>query len=76
MQKVERKQHTDRRRGRLTAVLLCALLLIAFVTAGILLTRRAEEMWIGEDHISRCWMNVKELADRGVAVLEGGEADE
>lgn len=43
MQKVERKQHTDRRRGRLTAVLLCALLLIAFVTAGILLTRRAEE---------------------------------
>ena len=42
----------------------------------ICLTRRAEEMWIGEDHISRCWMNVKELADRGVAVLEGGEADE
>ena len=42
----------------------------------ICLTQRAEEMWVGKDHISRCWMNVKNLADQGIAVLEGGGADE
>ena len=42
----------------------------------ICLTQRAEEMWVGEDHISRCWINVKNLADQGIVALEGGEADE
>lgn len=37
----------------------------------ICLTRRAEEMWVGEDHISSCWMNVKELTEQGVVTLEG-----
>ncbi len=42
----------------------------------ICLTQKAEEMWVGEDHISRCWMNVKERVDEGIAVLEGGGENE
>ena len=42
----------------------------------VCLTRRAEEMWVGEDHISRCWINVKNLVDQGIVTLEGGKADE
>ncbi len=42
----------------------------------ICLTRRAEEMWVGEDHISSCWMNVKELAEREKNAPEGEEAHE
>ena len=45
-------------------------------TMKICLTRRAEEMWIGEDHISSCWMNVKEAAEQGEAVPEGGSERE
>ena len=37
----------------------------------ICLKQRAEEMWVGEDHICRCWRNVKDLADQGVITLEG-----
>ena len=43
MQKVERQKHKDRRRRRLTGVLLCALLLAVCVTAGLLLRKEAEE---------------------------------
>ena len=43
MQKVERQKHKERRRGRLTALLMCAVLLIAGVTAGLLLRKKAEE---------------------------------
>ena len=43
MQKVERQKHGGRRRRRLTGVILCAVLLIACVTAGILLQRKAQE---------------------------------
>ena len=42
----------------------------------ICLTRRAEEMWVGEDHISSCWMNVRELAEREKNAPEGEEAHE
>ena len=42
----------------------------------ICLTKRAEEMRIEDDHISRCWMNVKEQVEKGNAVLEGGDSDE
>ncbi len=42
----------------------------------ICLKRRAEEMWVGEEHISSCWMNVKDLTDQGVVTLEGGGEDE
>ena len=45
-------------------------------TMKICLTRRAEEMWIGEDHISSCWMNVKEMAEQSEAVPEGGSEHE
>ena len=41
MQKVERQKHRDRRRKRLTGVLLCAVLLAVCVTAGLLLRREA-----------------------------------
>ena len=37
----------------------------------ICLTKRAEEMWVGKDHICSCWMNVKDLAEQGVITLEG-----
>ena len=43
MQRVERQKHKERKRGRLAAVLVCAVLLIAGVTAGLLLRRSAEE---------------------------------
>ena len=43
MQKVERQKHKDRQPRRLTGLLLCAVLLIAGVTAGILLRNRAAE---------------------------------
>ena len=43
MQKVERQKHKDRKRKRLTGLLLCALLLAACVTAGILLRQKSEE---------------------------------
>ena len=45
-------------------------------TMKVCLTRRAEEMRIAEDHISSCWMNVRDLADRGVVTLEGGSGNE
>lgn len=45
-------------------------------TMKICLTRRAEEMWIGEDHISSCWMNVKEMAEQSEAAPEGGSEHE
>ena len=43
MQKVERQKHRDRGRRRLAGLLLCAVLLAAGVTAGILLWNRADE---------------------------------
>ncbi len=43
MQKVERRKHKKRRAGRLAGILLCAVLLIAGVTAGLLLRRTAEK---------------------------------
>ena len=43
MQKVERQQHKDRGRKRLTGLLLCVVLLAAGITAGILLRNRASE---------------------------------
>ena len=43
MQKVERKKHESRQRRPLVWVLLCAVLLAAGVTAGILLRNRAKE---------------------------------
>ena len=43
MQKVERQKHKDRKRRRLTGVLLCALLLAICVTAGLLLRDKAEK---------------------------------
>ena len=45
-------------------------------TMKVCLTRRAEEMRIAEDHISSCWMNVRDLADQGVVTLEGGSGNE
>ena len=41
MQKVERQKHKDRRRKRLTWVVLCAVLLAVCVTAGLLLKKEA-----------------------------------
>ena len=43
MQKVERQKHKDRRRRRLTGVLLCAAVLAICVTVGLLLQKKAEE---------------------------------
>jgi len=43
MQKVERQKHKDRGRRRLIGLLLCAVLLIGGVTAGILLGNKAKE---------------------------------
>ena len=43
MQKVERRKHGDRRRKRLTGVILCAVLLAVCVTAGLLLRKKAQE---------------------------------
>ncbi|MBO4471692.1 MAG: DUF4340 domain-containing protein [Clostridia bacterium] len=43
MQKVERQKHKDRRRGRLTGIILCAVLLAACVTGGLLLFREGKE---------------------------------
>lgn len=42
MQRVERQKHKERKRGRLAAVLVCAVLLVAGVTAGLLLRKSAE----------------------------------
>ena len=42
----------------------------------ICLTSRAEEMWVGEDHISSCWMNVKEQAAQEPVSSEGDIAHE
>ncbi len=42
----------------------------------VCLTRRAEEMWVGEDHIARCWNYVREQAEKGIATLEGGGIDD
>ena len=53
MQKVERQKHKDRGRRRLIGLLLCAVLLIGGVTAGILLSNKAkEEEIITHQHIS------------------------
>ena len=43
MQKVERQKHRDQGRKRLAGLLLCGVLLIAGVTAGVLLRNRAQE---------------------------------
>ena len=43
MQKVERKKRRERKRARPVRLILCALVLAACVTAGILLQRKAEE---------------------------------
>ena len=43
MQKVERQKHKDRKLRRLTGLVLCAVLLIAGVTAGLILRNRAKE---------------------------------
>ena len=43
MQKVERRKHRDRKHGRLTALLLCALLLAGCAAAVLFLRRGAEE---------------------------------
>ena len=42
----------------------------------ICLTSRAEEMWVGEDHISSCWMNVQERAAQEPVSSEGDSAHE
>ncbi len=42
----------------------------------ICLTERADEMWVGEDHISSCWMNVKAMADQRKLAPEGEETHE
>ena len=53
MQKVERQKHKDRGRKRLIGLLLCAVLLIGGVTAGILLSNKAkEEEIITHQHIT------------------------
>lgn len=53
MQKVERQKHKDRGRRRLIGLLLCAVLLIGGVTAGILLSNKAkEEEGITHQHIT------------------------
>ena len=53
MQKVERQNHKDRGQKRLIGLLLCAVLLIGGVTAGILLSNKAkEEEIITHQHIS------------------------
>ena len=44
MQKVERQKHKDRKRRRLTGVILCALLLVICVAVGLLLRDKAENM--------------------------------
>ncbi len=41
----------------------------------ICLTQRAERMLINDDHMSACWMNVKECIDDGTATLTGKEAE-
>ena len=43
MQKVERQKHKDRKRRRLTGVILCTLLLAICITAGLLLRQKAEK---------------------------------
>ena len=43
MQKVERRKHREKRPGRLAWILLCAVLLAAGVTAGLILHRTAEK---------------------------------
>ena len=43
MQKVERQKHKNRRRGRLTGIILCAVLLAACVAGGLMLFRKGEE---------------------------------
>lgn len=43
MQKVERQKHKDRKRRRLTGLILCAVLLAACVTAALLLRKKAVE---------------------------------
>ena len=42
----------------------------------ICLQKKAEEIWIGEDHISGCWLNVKDLLERGIDTAEGVGGDE
>ena len=43
MQKVERQKHKDRRRGRLTGIILCAVLLAACVAGGLLLFHKGKD---------------------------------
>ncbi len=43
MQKVERQKHRDRKRRRLTWVILCALLLVICVAVGLLLRKKADD---------------------------------
>ena len=43
MQKVDRQKHKDRRRGRLTGIILCAVLLAACVAGGLLLFRKGKD---------------------------------
>ena len=42
----------------------------------ICLQKKAEEIWVGEDHISACWLNVKDLQERGIDTAEGVGRDE
>ena len=32
----------------------------------VCLTGMAKEVWVGRDHLSACWMNIKEGAEQGV----------
>ena len=39
----------------------------------ICLSQRPEEIWINEQHLSSCWMNIKNGVDAGEITLEGGK---
>jgi oligopeptide transport system ATP-binding protein len=31
----------------------------------ICLTEKPEEIWVGEDHLASCWMNIKNMMEEG-----------
>ncbi len=45
-------------------------------TMKVCLTQRPEEIRIANDHISRCWVNYRNLAEEGILTLEGGSRHE
>ena len=75
MQKVERQKHKERKRGRLAAVLVCAVLLIAGITTGLLLRKSAKVELPEKREPVTGFITKRDIADlQSLTVTRRGEA--